>query len=241
MLTIAEIGSNYRDFDDIIDYAFKLQADVIKLQYYSSMDLYGVDGRCKDVMFTVEEMTRLKDICRHLSKKLMISFFNHEDIDHFDDFTDFHKVASCEITYIPLLEEMARTGKDVFVSTAGATGDQIRRAVEIIGHEKIILMACNLEYPTTSSFPEYAKKLGEIHNCRYGFSDHSKELYLTRHIAEQVGCYAWEKHVRFKSITGTPDSKVAITVEEFNTPNFYYSFQHNKNQRVLKDGRWIRP
>ena len=241
MLRIAEIGSNYRNFADILLYIDQLAADVIKLQHYDSTDLYGVPDRCKSVMLSDGDLEEAKYRCDSNEKQLMISFFNHEKVKTYNHFVDYHKVASSEITYLQLLEEMANTGKDVFVSTGGATYQQVCKAVEIIGRERIILMECNVEYPTNSACPYNAKNMGFYHNCRYGFSDHSKEIYSTYELSRQYGCYAWEKHVKFHGLTGTPDAEFAITVDEFNNSPHVPKRLPNPHQRILKDGKWVRP
>ena len=246
MLTIAEIGSNYRDFDDVLNYCYRLNADVIKLQYYTSRDLFGFHNKVDDQVFSGWQLAELKATCEKLNKKLMISIFNHERVKELDPFIDYHKVASSEITYILLLEEIANTGKDVFVSTGGATRDEISQAVSIIGKDRTILMGCNVEYPTNNSWPFDGLYHGKEHGCRWGYSDHSKDVFLVHKVCDSIGAYAWEKHVKFDSISVKPDSEVAITVGEFNRavigswlpkPNPYKRKLFSNKQRI----GWYRP
>jgi len=246
MLTIAEIGSNYRDFDDILNYCYRLNADVIKLQYYTSRDLFGFHHKVDDQVFSGWQLAELKATCEKLNKKLMISIFNHERVKELDPFIDYHKVASSEITYILLLEEIANTGKDVFVSTGGATRDEISQAVSIIGKDRTILMGCNVEYPTNNSWPFDGLYHGKEHGCRWGYSDHSKEVFLVHKVCDSIGAYAWEKHVMFAAINDKPDHTCAITINDFNAAVAgIWTPKINKHKRAyfcdhLRKG-WYRP
>ena len=245
MLRIAEIGSNYRDFDDVINYIHRLEAHIIKLQYFTSLDLYDsfMEDRKKAVVFKYSQLADFIRECHKHDKKAMISIFNHERVEDLNPFTDYHKVASSEITYIDLLEKMAETGKDVFVSCGGATDDEIDQAVRIIGKDKIILMGCKVEYPTNKSWPYDGKRIGDKFGCRWGYSDHSKEVYLVKHICEELGAYAWEKHVCFASIDNKPDFAVSITVQEFNmAAGNIHNPALNPHKRIKNNkGRWVRP
>jgi sialic acid synthase SpsE len=243
MLTIAEIGSNYRDFDDVINYVHRLNADVIKLQYYTSFDLYNYGEKVKDVTFTYSMLADFVMTCHDLGKKSMISIFNHLRVDDLNPFIDYHKVASSEITYLPLLEAMRDTGKDVFVSCGGATDDEIETAINIIGKDKIILMGCKVEYPTNRSWPPDGKRIGDKFGCRWGYSDHSKEVYLVKDVCERLGAYAWEKHICFASIHDKPDYEVAITVQEFNMAanNQHKPSLNPYKRKQNKEGKWYRP
>jgi sialic acid synthase SpsE len=240
MLTIAEIGSNYRDLDDILNYVHRLKADVIKLQSFIHYELYGEGGPTGNYI-GLPWLEKIKQECMDVDKDLMISCFYHKSVSMFDEFVDYHKVASSEITYIDLLEEMAKTGKQVFVSIGGAYHDEIERAVSIIGKDQIILMGCEVEYPSRSGYPWTVKDLAGEFDCRFGYSDHTTQVFMSRRICEEIGCHAWEKHVKFNSIDGKPDSATAITVIEFNASGHLPVFEPNPHKRTLQNGKWLRP
>jgi sialic acid synthase SpsE len=238
MITIAEIGSNYTDLDDLLNYVHRLDADVIKLQHYDSFKLYGYGEKVKSCLLPHRWVSDIFDECVKTNKKLMISVFDPIDVEIFEDVVDYFKVASSEIRYEPLIQAMQETGKEVFVSTGGAFNDEIERAREIIG-DSIILMHCEVEYPCRTGYPWFAKDLGAKFQCRYGYSDHTDQVHMSRRISEEIGCYAWEKHVKFDRFKDTPDAKFAITVSEFNS--VASAFKFNAHKRMEKDGKWVRP
>lgn len=238
MRTIAEIGTNYDDLDDLINYCHRLDADIIKLQSYTASDLYE-NPQGKDCCIPIPWMSTIREACRNKHKGLMISLFNYREVELYAPYVDYLKVASSEITYIPLLEEMAKTKKPVFVSTGGASFDQIQRAVEIIGKEHIILMHCEVEYPCHHGFPWFALELAKKFETQVGYSDHTTQIHMSKKICEDIGLNYWEKHVRFDRFKDKPDSAVAITVSEFNSQEVRLRF--NPYQRVLRDGKWVRP
>lgn len=238
MLTIAEIGSNFQDLDDLMNYVNRLNCDVIKLQHYDSFMLYGYGEKVKACHIPWRWAKEISDECHKVGKKLMMSIFDHIDVDIYKDLVDYFKVASSEITYLPLIEAMSRTGKEIFVSVGGASSSQISAAREIIG-DSMVLMHCEVEYPCRTGYPWFARELGAIHKCRYGYSDHTTQVHMSKKIAEEIGCYAWEKHVKFDRFIATPDSEFSISVTEFNAKAQCFKF--NPHQRILKNEGWLRP
>ncbi|MFV0433693.1 MAG: N-acetylneuraminate synthase family protein [Leucobacter sp.] len=89
------------------------------------------------------------------------------------------KVASADLTNVPLLRAVAATGKPVILSGGASTHDEIDWALSILeaaGAREIALLHCVLRYPTP---PEHANLLGiERLRSRFGeravigYSDH---------------------------------------------------------------------
>ena len=89
-----------------------------------------------------------------------------------------HKVASFENIDLPLIENMARTGKPLIISTGMASLEEIREAVETArsaGAEQIALLKCTSAYPSPPeemnlrTIPELEK----IFDVVTGLSDHT--------------------------------------------------------------------
>ena len=88
-----------------------------------------------------------------------------------------YKIASGDITYQQLIEEVAQTGAEIILSTGASTGPEIDRAVKWCGPlENVTLLACTLSYPT----PAHAANLGRIAKLQerfpylnVGYSDHT--------------------------------------------------------------------
>jgi sialic acid synthase SpsE len=90
----------------------------------------------------------------------------------------FYKIASGDITYLSLIEHVAKRGKGVFLSTGGSYVPEIERAVSLIERYDvpfICIMHCIMLYPP----PDDAMHLNFIDTLRnrfdhpIGFSDHS--------------------------------------------------------------------
>lgn len=104
---------------------------------------------------------------------------NQTAVDFLEELnTPVYKVASFEITDIPLIEYIASKGKPVIISTGIATLSDIEEAIQAckrMGNEQIILLKCVSAYPT----PFEEANLRTIPNLRetfhvpVGLSDHT--------------------------------------------------------------------
>lgn len=130
-----------------------------------------------------------------------------------------YKTASAEITDLPLMREIARTGKPMVVSTGMATLGEIDAAVEAIrgaGGSEIVLLACTAAYPAR---PEEAR-LGNIQALReafdlpIGISDHTLGIGVSV-AAVAMGAVVIEKHVTLDREHGGVDSDFSLSPEEF--------------------------
>lgn len=134
---------------------------------------------------------------------------------------EIYKTASAEIIDLPLLREVARTGKPVIVSTGMATLAEIDRAVTAMkdaGCTELILLACTAAYPAE---PEEAR-LGNIQVLReafdvpVGLSDHTLGTGVAV-AAAALGAVVIEKHFTLDRLEGGVDSDFSLTPEEFST------------------------
>ncbi|GAA3510985.1 N-acetylneuraminate synthase family protein [Aeromicrobium panaciterrae] len=107
-----------------------------------------------------------------------------------------HKVASASVTDLPLLRELAGTGKPIILSTGMSTMEQIDRAVEILGTERLVIMHATSTYPLP---PEEANLLMiPVLAARYrvpiGYSGHERGLQISV-AAVALGAVAVERHI----------------------------------------------
>ncbi|MGP6176499.1 pseudaminic acid synthase [Microbacterium sp. A196] len=134
---------------------------------------------------------------------------------------EIYKTASAEIVDIPLLREIAGTGKPMIVSTGMATLSEIDAAVTAIsnaGCSDLVLLACTAAYPAS---PDEAR-LGNIQALRdafgvpIGLSDHSLGIGVAV-AAAALGAVAIEKHVTLDRMDGGVDADFSLTPTEFST------------------------
>lgn len=214
MKIIAEIGSNYRtDLDAIrcCEIAKELGADAVKFQMYDSMDLYGKDGIVEPVNPPIEILHK---VCKDIDIELMCTFFNPVLLEMHDDFFQSHKIASSDCNYTALLRKVNDLGKPVYLSTGGATKQEIEWALEFLPDVNVTLMYCESDYPATNYDPRKMIKL-KAFGLPWGVSDHSMELYSIPILAQRFGACVIEKHVNLLDIDGKPDSDISLNAVEF--------------------------
>ena len=110
----------------------------------------------------------------------------------------FIKIASMDITNLPLLAYVARTGKPVVISTGMATLGEIERAVETVraeGNEQIVLLHCVSIYPAPASTVHLRnlETLRDAFDVPVGFSDHTLGTAIPL-AAIALGACLIEKH-----------------------------------------------
>jgi pseudaminic acid synthase len=148
--------------------------------------------------------------------------FDQTAVDFLEDLgVPIYKIASFEITDLPLIEYVASKGKPVMISTGIATLAEIEEAVAACrrsGNEKITLLKCTSAYPAK---PEEAN-LRTIPNMRdtfgvdVGLSDHTKGTEVAI-AAVALGASVIEKHFILRKSIGGPDASFSMEPEEFKT------------------------
>ena len=130
-----------------------------------------------------------------------------------------YKIASYEITDIPLIELVASKGKPVIFSTGIAGEDDIQLAIEACkkqGNNQIIILKCTSAYPT----PPDQANLRTIHeianrfNVIAGFSDHTLGI-VAPVLSVAFGARVIEKHFILDKNNGGLDSHFSLDEREF--------------------------
>ena len=130
-----------------------------------------------------------------------------------------YKVASGDVTFLPLLAEIGKTGKPVLLSTGGSSLPEVETALDTLtrnGSGQVTLLHCVVSYP-----PQWDEmNLGAIGTLRerfglpVGISDHSPG-WLVPVAAVSMGCEVVEKHVTLDRAQAGPDHPFAMTMPEF--------------------------
>ena len=107
-----------------------------------------------------------------------------------------YKVASASVTDIGLLQRMRDTGKAIILSTGMSTLEQIDRAVEVLGTDRLVILHATSTYPLP---PEEANLLMiPALKARYGvpvgYSGHEPGLQISL-AAVAMGATAVERHI----------------------------------------------
>ena len=125
-----------------------------------------------------------------------------------------HKVASACLTDVELLEALAATGKPIIASTGMSTVEEIDRAVEVLGKDKLVLLHATSTYP----MPPEEANLRTIHTLteRYGvpvgYSGHERGLQISLG-AVAIGAVAVERHITLDRAMWGSDQAASLEPE----------------------------
>lgn len=240
---IAEMSGNHNQDKDraieIVKAAKYAGADALKIQTYRP-DTITLD--CDGDMFLAQkgspwEGTTLyklygeaytpwewhKDIFEEAKKQGLICFSSPFDITAVDFLENLdcpiYKIASYEITDIPLIRKAAQTKKPVIISTGLASESDIRHAVEICRQQDnndIILLKCTSAYPAPffEMNIKMIRDLAERFDCVSGLSDHTLGNEVAT-AAVALGARVVEKHLTLDRKDGGVDSAFSMEPEEF--------------------------
>ena len=130
-----------------------------------------------------------------------------------------YKLASFEMTDLPLVQKIASTKRPIIMSTGMATLDEIKTTIQTIkeaGNEKILVLHCVSQYPTNASNANLASMV-DLKNklqCEIGLSDHTKGS-LVPIVSIGLGACFIEKHFIDDKSKGGPDVDFSLEPDEF--------------------------
>ena len=217
---IAEIGNNHqgnlKHALDLIKAAKDAGANAVKTQKRDNKSLYTKSffNQRYDNPNSFAETYGLHREALELKKNdyiEMINFAKEIDIDFFVTPFDLkslefleqfnlnsYKIASADITNTILQAEIAKTNKEIFLSTGGATLDDVKRAKENIFkyNENLTILQCTASYPASVESMNLRVLTTYVKNfpgLRLGLSDHENGIDAGP-IAYMLGARVFEKH-----------------------------------------------
>lgn len=146
--------------------------------------------------------------------------FDKTAVDFLEDLgTPAYKIASFEITDIPLIEYVASKGKPVIISTGIATLEDIELALDAchrMGNKDIALLKCTSSYPAPIEEANLVmvKDMAERFGVITGLSDHTMGSTAPV-VATCFGAKIIEKHFILDRSIGGPDASFSMNEEEF--------------------------
>jgi pseudaminic acid synthase len=219
---IAEISANHNGSLTqalrLIKTAKKYGADLVKLQTYtpdtmtikSSKNDFKIKGGLwnGNTLWDLYEKAQTpfewhKKLFAYAKKLKIICFstpFDATAVDLLESLKcPLYKVASPEITDIPLIKKIAKTKKILIISTGMANLKEIDLAYKVAknnGAKEIILLYCVSNYPSRISDFNFnnIRILKERYKCKVGFSDHSTDNKVVA-VAIAAGAEVIEKHI----------------------------------------------
>ena len=135
---------------------------------------------------------------KSLGIKVFSTPFDHTAVDFLENLKcPIYKIASFELTDLPLIKKISKTKKPVIISTGMASLKEIDNAIKILkGNNKFIILYCVTNYPATfDDFNLYnIKILQKKYGCFVGLSDHSNDKSIAC-LSVGMGAKIFEKHV----------------------------------------------
>lgn len=240
---IAELSANHNGSLETalrtIDAMKEAGADALKLQTYTP-DTITLD--CDSDLFTISQGTLwdkrkfadlyaeamtpwewhpiLFDHAKTLGMEAFSSPFDPSAVDFLETLhVPAYKIASFEITDIPLIEYAASKGKPIIISTGIATLSDIDEALQAcrrVGNHDITLLKCTSAYPAMLNemnlltIADMEKRFG----VKVGLSDHTMSLAAPV-AAVALGARVIEKHFILDRGMGGADSAFSLEPQEF--------------------------
>lgn len=168
---------------------------------------------------TQEQFCELKKYCEQVGIGFLSTPFDLESIDFLEGLhMDFWKIPSGEITNLPYLVRIARTGREIVMSTGMCSITDIEAAMDILqknGAGAITLLHCNTQYPT----PMEDVNLRVMHTLRehfgvpVGYSDHTVGIEVPI-AAAALGATVIEKHFTLDHTMEGPDHRASLEPDE---------------------------
>lgn len=227
---IAEAGSNHDGKLEIAKRLIKAAkdagADAIKFQTFKAEELAS-PKYAKEMYEILEKYelkaewhTELKKYTDELGIVFLSTPFDEGSVDLLDKIgVPAFKVASGDLTHLPLLEYIAEKGKPMIVSTGGANLGEVEEAINMIRNQEnngIILMHCVSSYPAKVEDANIRAMttMKNAFNLPVGYSDHSLGILIPLAAVVLGGCVIEEHFTLNKSSPG-PDHAFALEPNEF--------------------------
>ena len=240
---IAELSANHGGklsiAQETIRAAKRAGADAIKLQTYTAdtitlnakTDYFKInhgtawDGQYFHDLYTDAALPwewhkALFDTAKEEGLVCFSSPFDHTAVDFLEELNaPIYKIASFEITDIPLIEYAASKGKPMIISTGIAVIEDIELAIEACkrqGNNDITILKCTSAYPADPedadlvTIPDIAKRFGVVS----GLSDHTMGIEAAV-VAVALGAKVIEKHFILDKSIGGADAHFSLDESEF--------------------------
>jgi sialic acid synthase SpsE/sugar phosphate isomerase/epimerase len=234
---IAEIGNNHngslKRAIELIDLALDAGADAVKFQMRHLDQVYrqrtlrkdGEDLGTEYVLdllrrfeLSVDEHRQLAEYCGLKGAIYLCTPWDELSVDVLESFSvPAYKVASADLTNLPLLQRLVQTGKPLILSTGMSTPDEVRCTVDFLRKRdaSFALLHCNSTYPAPlhDINLKWLNQLSQIHPL-IGYSGHERGVAVSL-AAVALGAAIIERHFTLDRLMEGPDHAASLTHLEF--------------------------
>jgi len=236
---IAEIGNNHNGSFDraikMIDLAVEAGANAVKFQMRNLDEVYrkrslGKVGEDLGTEYIVDllnkfelskdEHEKLSEYCKTKNIPYLCTPWDIASVDVLENFgVPAYKVASADLTNIPLLEKLLTTNKPLILSTGMSTNHEIQITANLLKENdaKFVLLHCNSTYPAPIQDINlsWINQLKKIHPF-VGYSGHERGVNISI-AAAAFQISVLERHFTLDRTMEGPDHAASLDFDEFKT------------------------
>ena len=262
---IAEIGNNHNGSIEraieMVDLAIEMKVDCVKFQMRHLDQLYrkrslkksGEDLGTEYIIdllnrfeLTKDEHQRIAKYCESKGILYMCTPWDNNSIEVLETFgVKAYKVASADLTNLPLIDKLIDTNKPLILSTGMNTVEEVQITVNFLNKRKanFVLLHCNSTYP--APFQDinliWIEQLRKIHNL-VGYSGHERGIAVSL-AAVSIGACVIERHFTLDRTMEGPDHAASLEFAEFKALvsgiREIEEAMGNSNKRELSQGEMI--
>ncbi len=234
---IAEIGNNHNGSFKLaiqmIDKAVEAGANCVKFQMRTLEEVYrkgAIDGSGEDLgteyvvdllkrfELSKNEHQKLFEYCSSKGVIYMCTPWDRYSLEFLEGLNvPAYKVASADLTNIPLLELLIETKKPLILSTGMSTTDEIKFTAQLLDEAKAnyVFLHCNSTYPAPVADINlsWISELKKIHP-NVGYSGHERGINVTL-AAISMGVSVVERHFTVDRNMEGPDHAASLEPDEF--------------------------
>lgn len=172
----------------------------------------------KRMEFTLEQWKDIKKHCNDVDLEFISSPFSNMAVDWLEEIgVQKYKIGSGEVSNFLMLEKIAKTGKDIILSSGMSSFAELDDTINFLKpfRNKLSVLQCTTKYPTNAEDIglNVISELKERYGLSVGLSDHSSTIYPSL-AAASLGAEILEFHVVFDKKMFGPDSKSSLTIDE---------------------------
>jgi sialic acid synthase SpsE len=237
VFVIAEIGNNHNgSFEraiEMIDRVIETGADCAKFQMRHLKEVYrqrtlrkdGEDLGTEYVLdllrrfeLSVAQHQQLADYCAAKGILYLCTPWDNRSVEILESMhVAAYKVASADLTNLPLIDKLCSTSKPLILSTGMSTTAEVQITVDFLNKRQaaFILLHCNSTYPAPlhDIHLHWMAKMRQIHPV-VGYSGHERGIAVTL-AAVGLGACVVERHFTLDRTSEGPDHAASLEQTEF--------------------------
>jgi N-acetylneuraminate synthase len=165
-----------------------------------------------------EDHRKLAAYCAQKGILYLCSPWDGRSVDILEDMrVPAYKVASADLTNLPLLDRLCLTRKPLILSTGMSRREEVKISVDFLNQRnaRFVLLHCNSTYPAPFHDIQlrWMERLREIHSL-IGYSGHERGIAVTL-AAVALGACVVERHFTLDRTLEGPDHAASLESSEF--------------------------